>query len=97
MGVRDERPETGPDDPGNKGIRDYLVNFFVLWYYKCNYIRYKGVIEMIKISCERNRLAGWEKLKYAKAIRVIVRELKEFQKAIEEERVVEVDYLIIMK
>ena len=52
---------------------------------------------MIKICCERDRLAGWEKIKYARAISVIVRELKEFQDAIKEEAAVEVDYLIIMK
>jgi hypothetical protein len=57
----------------------------------------KEVVEVIKISCERDQLAGWEKIRYARAISVIIRELKDFQKAIKEEKVVEVDYLIIIK
>ena len=52
---------------------------------------------MIKICCERDRLEGWEKIRYASAIGVIVRELKKFQGAIKDEKAVEVDYLIIMK
>jgi len=52
---------------------------------------------LIKISCERDRLAEWEKIRYARAISVIIRELKEFREAIKEEETVEVDYLIIMK
>lgn len=52
---------------------------------------------MIKICCERDRLAGWKKIRYAKAISVIIRELKEFQKAIKQEGALEVNYLIIMK
>ena len=52
---------------------------------------------MIKICCERDRLAGWEKIKYAKAISVIVRELKGIQEAIKKEEAVEVNHLIILK
>lgn len=52
---------------------------------------------MIKISCERDRLAGWEKIRYARAISVIIGGLKEFHKAIKEEEIIEVEYLIIMK
>ncbi len=52
---------------------------------------------MIKIHCERDRLEGWEKIRYARAISVIIRELRGFQEAIEKERVVEVDYLIVIE
>lgn len=52
---------------------------------------------MIKIHCERDYLAGWEKMKYAKAMRVIIKQLKEFQVAIKEEKGIEVNCLIIMK
>lgn len=52
---------------------------------------------MIKISCERNQLEGWEKIRYARAISIIIRELKAFREAIKKEEIVEVDYLIIMK
>lgn len=52
---------------------------------------------MIKISCEKDRLAGWEKIRYARAISVIIRELKKLHKAIKEEEIIEVEYLIIMK
>ncbi len=52
---------------------------------------------MIKISCERDRLQGWEKIRYARGISLVIRKLREFQEAIKEEKVVEVDYLIIMK
>lgn len=52
---------------------------------------------MIKICCKRNRLKGWEKIRYARAIGIIVRQLREFREAIKQEKAVEVDYLIIMK
>lgn len=52
---------------------------------------------MIKISCERDRLAVWEKIRYAKAISLIIRGLKELRKVMEEAEIVKVDFLIIMK
>lgn len=52
---------------------------------------------MIRIHCERNRLSGWEKMKYAKAMGVIIKQLREFQTAIKEEKGIEVNVLIIMK
>ncbi len=52
---------------------------------------------MVRIFCKRDRLEGWEKIRYARAIGVIVRELKEFREVIKKEKAVEVDYLIIMK
>lgn len=52
---------------------------------------------MIEISFAMDRLAGWEKIRYARAISVIIRELKELRKAIEEVAIAEVDFLIIMK
>ncbi len=51
---------------------------------------------MIEICCERNYLANWEKEKYAKEIRVIIKQLKKFQEAIKEKGI-EVDCLIIME
>jgi len=52
---------------------------------------------MIKIFCERDRLQGWEKIRYAKGISVVIRKLREFQQTIKKEKAVEVDYLITMK
>ncbi len=52
---------------------------------------------MIKICCERGRLEGWEKIRYARAIGIIVKQLKEFQEAIKKKKTAEVDYLIKMK
>jgi len=53
---------------------------------------------MIKILCERDYLSGCEKMQYAKAISMIIRELKELQAAIKKEiGMVEVDYSITIK
>lgn len=52
---------------------------------------------MIEICCKRNYLAHWEKEKYAKEIRVIIKQLKKFQEATKEEKGIEVNCLIIMK
>ncbi len=58
----------------------------------------KEVMEMIKILCERDYLSGYEKIQYAKAISMIIRELKELQSAIKKEiGMVEVDYSITIK
>ena len=52
---------------------------------------------MIRISCEREHLEGWEKIRHARAISLIIRGLREFHKVIKEEKAIEVNYLIIMK
>lgn len=52
---------------------------------------------MIEIYCERGCLAGWEKRKYARAMRVIIKQMKKFQAAIKEEKGIELNCLIIMK
>ena len=50
---------------------------------------------MIKICCKRNYLAEWEKIKYAKALSAIIKQLKKFRVATKYG--IEIDYLIIMK
>jgi predicted RNA-binding protein with EMAP domain len=57
----------------------------------------KGVIAMIRISCERDYLAGWEKQRCARVIGEIIRELKELRSATNKEKEVEVNYSIIIK
>ena len=53
---------------------------------------------MIKILCKRNYLSGYEKMQYAKAISMIIRELKELQAVIKEEiAMIEVEYSITIK
>ncbi|MCG2706687.1 MAG: hypothetical protein L6254_03985 [Candidatus Omnitrophica bacterium] len=60
-------------------------------------VKLKEVIGLIKIHCERDYLAGWEKTKYAKAMRVIIKQLREFQATIKEEKGIEINCLIIIK
>lgn len=52
---------------------------------------------MIRISCERNRLQGWEKIRCGRAIGAVIFALKEFQKAVKQERAVEVDCQVVVK
>jgi len=52
---------------------------------------------MIRIYCGRDYLYGWEKIRYAQAISTIIGALKEFQRAVSDEKAVEVEYRVIVK
>ena len=41
---------------------------------------------MIKICCKRDYLVGWDKAKYANAVGIVIRQLKEFHAKIKEEK-----------
>jgi len=52
---------------------------------------------MIKIYCKRNWLVGWDKAKYANAVGIVIRQLKEFHAKIREEKEIEISYSILIK
>ena len=52
---------------------------------------------MIKICCKRNNSIGWDKAKYANAVGIVIRQLKEFHAKIKEEKEVEISYSILIK
>ncbi len=52
---------------------------------------------MIKICSKRTCSAGWEKAKYANAIGIVIRQLKEFHAKIKEEQGIEISYSILIK
>ena len=52
---------------------------------------------MIKICCKRAYLTEWDKVKYANAIGIAIRQLKEFHAKIREEKEIEISYSILIK
>ena len=52
---------------------------------------------MIKICYKRNCLVGGDKTKYANAVGIVIRQLKEFHARIKEEKEIEISYSILIK
>jgi len=52
---------------------------------------------MIKICCKRNYLVGWDKAKYANAVGIVIRQLREFHAKIREEKEIKISYSILIK
>ena len=52
---------------------------------------------VIKICCKRDCLVGWDKAKYANAVGIVIRQLREFHAKIKEEKEVEISYSILIK
>lgn len=52
---------------------------------------------MTKICCKRNYLAGFDKAKYANAVGIVIRQLKEFHAKIKDEKEIEFSYSILIK
>lgn len=52
---------------------------------------------MIKICCKRDYLVGWDKAKYANAVGIVIRQLREFHAKIREEKEIEISYSILIK
>ncbi len=52
---------------------------------------------MIKICCKRDYLIERDKVKYANAIGIAIRQLREFQAKIRLEKEIEISYSILIK
>jgi len=52
---------------------------------------------MINICCKRNYLVGWDRTKYANAVGIAIRQLREFNEKIRQEKEIEISYSILIK
>ena len=52
---------------------------------------------MINICCKINYLVGLDKTKYANAVGIAIRQLREFHEKIRQEKEIEINYSILIK
>ncbi len=52
---------------------------------------------MVKIDCKKTCLVGWDKAKYANAVGIAIRQLREFHEKIGQEKEIEISYSILIK